>query len=164
MELIQPGIGLAFWMLLSFSILLFILTKYAWKPIVKMLKEREVAIDDALNAAEKARSEIKLIQNKNEELLVQAKEERDLILSEARKIKDKFLEEAREKANIEGQRIIEAARENINYEKMKAITELKNEVASLSIEIAEKLLESELLNKEKNQEIINKMVENIKLN
>lgn len=164
MELVQPGIGIAFWMLLSFSILLFILTKYAWKPILKMLKEREAAIDDALHAAEKARNEIKLIQNKNEELLIQAKEERDLILSEARKIKDKILEEAREKANMEGQRIIESARENINYEKMKAITELKNEVASLSIEIAEKLIEGELSNKEKNQELINKMVDNIKLN
>lgn len=164
MELIQPGIGLAFWMIVSFSILFFILSKYAWKPIIKMLKEREVAIDEALHAADKARNEIKLIQNKNEELLIQAKEERDIILSEARKIKDKILEEAREKANIEGQRIIESARENINYEKMKAITELKNEVATLSIEIAEKLLEGELSNKEKNQELINKMVDNIKLN
>lgn len=164
MELVQPGIGIAFWMLLSFSILLFILTKYAWKPIVKMLKDRETAIDDALHAAEKARDEIKLIQNKNEDLLIQAKEERDLILSEARKIKDKILEEAREKANLEGQRIIESARENIHYEKMQAITDLKNEVGRLSIEIAEKLLQEELSDKVKNQDIIKRMVDNIKLN
>ncbi len=164
MELIQPGIGLAFWMILSFSILFFILTKFAWKPIANMLKAREDAIDNALHAAEKAREEILLIQNENEALLVQAKEERDLILSEARKIKDKILEEAKEKANAEGQRIIDTARENIHFEKMQAITDLKNEVAKLSIEIAEKILREELSNKEKSQQIIQNMVNDITLN
>lgn len=164
MELIQPGIGLAFWMLLSFSILLFILTKFAWKPIAKMLKAREEAIDNALHAAEKAREEILLIQNENEALLAQAKEERDVILAEARKIKDKILEEAKDKANIEGQRIIDTARENIHFEKMQAITDLKNEVAKLSIEIAEKILRDELSNKDKSQQIIQNMVNEIKLN
>jgi F-type H+-transporting ATPase subunit b len=164
MELIQPGIGLAFWMLLSFSILLFILTKFAWKPIAKMLKAREDAIDNALHAAEKAREEILLIQNENEALLAQAKEERDLILAEARKIKDKILEEAKDKANAEGQRIIDTARENIHFEKMQAITDLKNEVAKLSIEIAEKILRDELSNKDKSQQIIQNMVNEIKLN
>jgi len=164
MELIQPGIGLAFWMLFSFSILLFILTKFAWKPIAKMLKAREDAIDNALHAAEKAREEILLIQNENEALLAQAKEERDLILAEARKIKDKILEEAKDKANAEGQRIIDTARENIHFEKMQAITDLKNEVAKLSIEIAEKILRDELSNKDKSQQIIQNMVNEIKLN
>lgn len=164
MELIQPGIGLAFWMILSFGILFFILTKFAWKPILKMLKEREDAIDDALHAAEKARAEISTIQSENEALLVLAKEERDVILSEARKIKENILEEAKERAHDEGQRIIESARENIHFEKMQAITDLKNEVAKLSIEIAEKILREELSNKERSQQIIKEMVKEIKLN
>lgn len=164
MELIQPGIGLAFWMILSFSILFFILTKFAWKPILKMLKEREDAIDTALNAAEKARAEISTIQSENEALLALAKEERDVILSEARKIKDNILEEAKERANVEGRRIIDSARENIHFEKMQAITDLKNEVAKLSIEIAEKILREELSDKEKSQQIIKDMVKDIKLN
>ncbi|MDD2345939.1 MAG: F0F1 ATP synthase subunit B [Bacteroidales bacterium] len=164
MELIQPGIGLAFWMILSFGILFFILTKFAWKPILKMLKEREDAIDEALNAAEKARAEISTIQSENQALLVLAKEERDVILSEARKIKDNILKEAKEKAQEEGQRIIDSARENIHFEKMQAITDLKNEVAKLSIEIAEKILRDELSNKERSQQIIKDMVKEIKLN
>lgn len=164
MELIQPGIGLAFWMILSFGILFFILAKFAWKPILKMLKEREDAIDEALNAAEKARAEISTIQSENQALLVLAKEERDVILSEARKIKDNILEEAKEKAQEEGQRIIDSARENIHFEKMQAITDLKNEVAKLSIEIAEKILRDELSNKERSQQIIKDMVKEIKLN
>lgn len=164
MELIQPGIGLGFWMLLSFSLLIFLLAKFAWKPIVKMLKDREDAIDDALNAAEKAREEIKDLHGKNEELLRQAREERDDILMEARKMKDKIIEEATQKASEEGQRMLENAKQSIHFEKMQAITELKNEVASLSTEIAEQILKHELSDKKRSQDIIAEMVDKIKLN
>ncbi len=111
MELIQPGIGLIFWMLLAFSILLWLLGKFAWKPIMKSLKEREDKIDDALHAADKAREDMKKLKFSNEKLLNEAKEERDAILRDARKVKEKIIEDARDKANEEANRIVENAKE-----------------------------------------------------
>jgi F-type H+-transporting ATPase subunit b len=164
MELIQPGLGLIFWMTLSFGTVLFLLAKFAWKPILKSLKEREDSIDQALHAADKAREEMKQLQVDNELLLREAKNERDAILNEARKIREKMIDEARNKANEEAQRIVENARERIENEKMAAITELKNQIALLSIEIAEKLIREELSHDKKQEDLIRKMLDDVKSN
>jgi F-type H+-transporting ATPase subunit b len=164
MELITPGLGLIFWMTLAFLFLVFILGKYAWKPILKGLKEREDSIDKALHAAEKAKEEMKQLQFDNEKLLREAKNERDAILNEARKIREKMIEEARTRANEEAQRIGEHAKERIENEKMAAITELKNQIALLSIEIAEKLIREELAKDNKQEALIRKMIDDIQSN
>jgi F-type H+-transporting ATPase subunit b len=164
MELIQPGLGLIFWMTLSFALVLFLLKKYAWKPIMKMLKEREEAIDNALHEADKAREEMKLLKFDNERLLKEAKEERDAILTEARKIKEKMIEEARQKAGQEAQRVIDGAKERIENEKMAAIVDLKNQIAQLSIEIAEKVIKTELAQDKKHDELIQRLIKEIKIN
>jgi F-type H+-transporting ATPase subunit b len=163
MELVTPGIGLLFWMTLSFGLLLFVLGKYAWKPILKALHDREDSIETALNAAEKAREDMQLLKADNELLLKQAREERDAMLRDARKMKEDILEEARSKANEQGQRIIESARESIQFEKMAAITELKNQIAVFSIEIAEKVIEQELSDKDKQKKFTEKLIDKIKL-
>lgn len=163
MELVTPGIGLLFWMTLSFGLLLFVLGKYAWKPILKAIHEREDSIETALHAAEKAREDMLLLKADNELLLKQAREERDTMLRDARKMKGDILEEARGKANEQGQRIIENARESIQFEKMAAITELKNQIAMFSIEIAEKVIEQELSDKAKQKQFTEKLIEKIKL-
>ena len=164
MELIQPGLGLIFWMTISFGAVLFILAKFAWKPILKSLKEREHSIDEALHAADKAREEMKQLQFSNEKLLREAKNDRDAILNEARKVREKMIEDARTKANEEAQRIVENAKERIENEKMAAITDLKNQIALLSIEIAEKLIREELSKDKKQEELIRKMLDDIKTN
>ena len=164
MELIQPGIGLIFWMTLSFAVLLYILGKFAWKPIMKMLNEREETIDKALHAADKAREEMKQLKFDNEKLLKQAKEERDAILNDARKIRDKIIEEAKVKAGEESDRIVEGARERIEDEKMAAVVDLKNQMAKLSIDIAEKILKEELSQGKKQEELINKLMKEVKFN
>ena len=163
MELVNPGIGLLFWMTLSFGLLLFVLGKFAWKPILKAIHEREDSIEAALHSAEKAREDMQALKADNEILLKQAREERDAMLRDARKMKDGILEEARTKANEQGQRIIETARESIQFEKMAAITELKNQIAIFSIEIAEKVIEQELSDKEKQKQFTEKLIEKIKL-
>lgn len=162
--LINPGIGTFVWLLVSFGILAFILMKWGWPMILKALKSREEAIANSLNEANKAREEMKNLVAHNEELLRQAKMERDEMLRNARLASEQIVEEARTKATAEADRIVEAARENINYEKMKAMTELKNQIANLSIEIAEKLIRAELSDKPKADALIQKELEMAKLN
>ena len=140
MELVNPGLGLIFWMTLAFLAILFLLKKYAWIPILASLKERESNIEAAIHSADKAREEMKQLKFSNEQLLREAKNERDIILSEARKIKDSIIEESKLKAHEESTRILNSARESIQNEKMAAITDLKNQVATLSIDIAEKVI------------------------
>jgi F-type H+-transporting ATPase subunit b len=164
MELVSPGIGLFIWMTLSFGLVLFILGKYAWKPILKALREREESIDGALHAADKAREEMKALQVDNEKLIRQAREERDALLAEGRKIRENIIEEAREKATAESERILAATRDSIHYEKMLALTELKNQIAQLSIEIAEKLLKEKLKSDDKQKEIIERLIREAKFN
>ena len=161
MELVQPGLGLIIWITIAFAILLWILAKFAWKPIMKGLKEREDSIDEALNAANKAKEEMKELEFSNEQLLKEAKEERDVILRDARKVKESIIEEAREKANVEANRIVANAKESIQFEKMAAITEMKNELASLSIEIAEKILKEELSAKDKHKKLIERLINEV---
>lgn len=161
--LISPGIGVFLWMLLSFGILVFILAKWGWPMILKALNERETAISDSLNAAEKAREEMKQLKAENLDLLREAKIERDEMLRTARLTAEKIVEDAKSKATEEAQRIVDSARESINYEKLKAMHELKNDVANLSIEIAEKLVRSELTDKGKANDVIRRQLENIHL-
>ena len=162
--LINPGLGTFVWMLVSFGILAFILIKFGWPMILKALKSREEAIADSLNEAAKAREEMKSLVAHNEELLRQAKIERDQMLRDARMAGDRIIEEARAKATAEADRIVDAARENLNYEKLKAMTELKNQIANLSIEIAEKLIRAELSDKPKADALIQKELEMMQLN
>jgi len=164
MELVKPSIGLIFWMAVSFSIILFLLKKFAWKPILGMIKEREESIESALAAAEKAKEEMKALQSNNERILAEARAERYTLLKEAREIKDKMILEAKTTATKEGERMLAIARENIQNEKMAAITELKNQVATLSIEIAEKILKSELSSDEKQKSLVNTLLKDVNLN
>jgi F-type H+-transporting ATPase subunit b len=164
MELITPGLGLIFWMTVPFLILLLILRKFAWTPILNALKEREKNIHDALHAADKAREEMKQLQFSNEQLLREAKNERDAILSDARKVRDLIIEESKGKANEEAGRIISSAREAIQNEKMAAMIDLKNQVALLSIEIAQKLVKHELSEKGKQEELISQLLDEAKFN
>lgn len=164
MELVKPSIGLIFWMAVSFSTILFLLKKFAWKPILGMIKEREESIENALAAAEKAKEEMKALQSNNERILAEARVERDTLLKEAREMKDKMIAEAKTTATKEGERLLAIARENIQNEKMAAITELKNQVATLSIEIAEKILKSELSSDEKQKTLVNTLLKDVNLN
>jgi len=164
MELVTPHIGLIFWMTLSFGIVIFILGKFAWKPIMKALKEREDSIENALLAAERAKEEMKQLIFSNEQLMKEAKEERDGMMRDARKIRDHVIGDAKSKAEEEAKRIVENAKENIHYEKMAALTELKNQIATLSIEIAEKIMKEDLSSNEKQKELVSKLLNEIKFN
>jgi F-type H+-transporting ATPase subunit b len=151
-------------MLVSFSLVLFVLGKYAWKPIMKGIHQREDTIEKALEAANEAKKEMLKLKAGNEQLLRDAKDERDALMRDARKLKEAILDDARQKANEEAERIIENARENIQFEKMAAINELKNQIASISIEIAEKLIGKELENKEQQQQLTEKLLNEVKIN
>jgi F-type H+-transporting ATPase subunit b len=164
MELVNPGIGLIFWMTLAFAAILYILGKFAWKPILKALKERETSIEEALHSADKAREEMKQMQFSNEQLLQEAKNERDAILAKARKIKDSIIEESKAKAHEEANRIIISAKESIENEKMSAITELKNQIGELALEIARKILIRELSEPGKQEEYIRQLIKDVKFN
>lgn len=162
--LINPGIGTFVWMLVSFGVLAFILMKFGWPMILKALKKREEAIAKSLNEAAAAREEMKSLVAHNEDLLRQAKLERDEMLRNARVASDEIIEKARAKASEEADRIVESARENIQYEKLKAMHELKNQIANLSIEIAEKLIRAELSDKPKADTLIQKELDLMNLN
>ena len=164
MELVTPEIGLIFWTTVVFSLLLLVLKKYAWKPILSAVDERNKSIEDALKAADKAKEEMLALNVDNERILMEAKKERDVLLKEGREIKDNIIAEAKDKAKIESDKILITAKEQINNEKMKAITELKNQVAEMSIDIAEKILKSELSDKNKQKELIAEALKSNELN
>lgn len=162
--LVSPGLGVIFWMLISFGILAFILMKWGWPVILKALKDREKAINDQLNAAEQVKKEMAALKSDNERLLNEAKVQRDEILRNARMVGEQLIEDARAKATIEADRIVENARENINYEKLKAMHDLKNQIGTLSIEIAEKLMRAELENKDKANMFVSRELDKAHLN
>lgn len=164
MGLILPGLGLIFWMSLAFLIVFFLLKKFAWGPILTMLKEREDKIDDALKAAELAEMRMKDIQSQNENLLAEAAKEREVMLRAARAASDKMISEAKEKAGLEASKLVEQARQTIQNEKMKAMTEMKNEVGKLSLEIAEKVLREKLSDEEKQRESIKQLLNEASFN
>ena len=164
MELVKPAFGLVFWMVVSFSIILFLLKKFAWPVILGALDERERSIADALNAAQTAKEEMAALKSDNEKLLQEARNQRDLILKEARDAKDSIINDAKSKAIEESDRLRRLAREEIHNEKMAAITELKNQVANLSIEIAEKVIRQQLTSDEKQKQLIQDMLKDVKMN
>lgn len=164
MSLLVPGFGVFFWMTIIFLLVVFILGKYAWPPILKGLKEREDSIQESLDAAKEAREQMQQMRAENEQLLQEAKEERNAILLEARKIKDKIIDEARVKAVKEADSIIEIAREQINNEKRAALIEIKNMIADYSIQVAEKVLKEELKDKKRQHDYVEKLIEEMNLN
>jgi len=164
MKLVTPDFGLVIWMTLTFLTVLFLLSKFAWKPILKMISEREKTIEDALLSAEKAKNEMARLTASNEALLREAQAERDIMLKAARETKDQIINEARSRATIEAERLIAMARESINNEKMAAVTELKNQVAHLSLLVAEKLVKEQLSSNEKQMELANTLISELKLN
>ena len=164
MELVTPEIGLIFWTTVVFSLLLVVLKKYAWKPILSAVDERNKSIEEALRAADKAKEEMLSLNADNERILIEAKKERDILLKEGREIKDSIIAEAKDQAKVNAEKILTIAKEQIINEKMKAITELKNQVANLSIEIAEKILKSELQDLNKQKELVTTAIANKDLN
>lgn len=164
MELVTPGVGLMFWTGLVFLVLLFLLKKFAWKPIVGAIEQREQNIQSALDTAKEAEKKMLELTSQNEALLKEARFERDAILKEAKEAKITIIAEAKETANKEAAKILTEAKEQITLEKSKAITELKNQVAVLSIEIAEKILKGELSDKGKQEALVNNLMEDVTLN
>lgn len=161
MELITPDFGLLFWMTLAFGIVFFVLAKFAFPVINGMLKKREEEINNALELAERTHKEMEQLQANNELLLQQAKEERMKMLNEAKQLSDKFIEEAKKKANEEKDRIIENAKEIIEHEKMAATTEIKNQIADISIKVAEKIIAKKLDSDKEQLDYINHLLKEI---
>src|SRR5205085_6081979 len=143
MQLLLPGIGLIFWTLVAFIIVFVILRKAAWKPILSSLNEREKMIADSLETAERVKREMAQLKTENEDLMAKAREERGAMLKEARETKDRIINEAKEQSKIEANKIIAEAQQAINTQKMAALTEVKNQVGKLVIEVTEKVLRKE---------------------
>lgn len=164
MDLITPAFGLIFWQTLIFLTVLFVLGKFAWKPILGALKAREDSIDEALKSAEKAKEEMANLTADNEKLLIKAKQERDIMFKEAAKIADEMKDQAKEDAKVIGDKMIEEAKLLIENEKNDAIRQIKDQVAELSIQITEKLLKKNLSDDKSQQELIKGYMKDIKLN
>jgi F-type H+-transporting ATPase subunit b len=164
MDLLLPHLGLIVWTLLAFLIVFFILKKFAWKPILKSLAEREDNITNSIASAEKIKLEMAQLKNDNETLLVKAREERSQMLKEAKDIKDKMIHDAKEQAKEAAAKIVADAHASINQQKMAAITDLKNQVGKLVIEVSEKVLRRELSNKTEQETFIKQLAEEAKLN
>lgn len=163
-SLIEPGLGLIVWTTIVFILLLVILAKFAWKPILTAIKTREQGITDALASADRALNEVRELKSNNERLLAEGRAERDNLLKEAREMKDSIINEAKAKATKDAERIMQTAREQIINEKNAAITDLKNQVATLSIDIAEKILKSELTQDEKQKTLVGNLMKDLNLN
>ncbi|MBK7762532.1 MAG: F0F1 ATP synthase subunit B [Bacteroidetes bacterium] len=164
MELLTPGFGLFFWTLIAFLTVFFLLKKFAWKPILEALNEREKNIADSISSAEKVREEMRQLKSEHEVLLNQAREERTLILKEAKEIKDKIINEAKDAAKDEAGKIMMETRQQIEFQKSAAIVDVKNQIGMLVIEVAEKVLRKELSAKQEQQDFIKKLASEIKLN
>ena len=158
MDLITPGFGLVFWTAITFICLLFILRKFAWKPILGAVEDREEGIKKALTSAENARKEMENLHADNERILNEARAEREALLKEARDIKSKMIADAKEEAQAQASKMIEQAQAAIESEKKAAMTELKNHVATLSLDIAEKVVREELSNKDKQIQLVESML------
>jgi len=164
MNLLTPDLGLFIWNLLAFLVVFWLLAKFAWKPILKSLKERETGIADALATAERVKLEMAQLKSENEALLAKAREERNQMLKEAKDTKDKIIADAKEAARTEAGRIITDAHASIEQQKNAALTEVKNQVGNLVIEVAEKVLRRELGNKAEQENYIKQLANEVKLN
>ena len=163
MQLTSPE-SLIFWTTLIFVVFFILLAKFAWKPILGAVKSREESINNALASAEAARREMQNLTTDNERILQEARMERDALLKEAREMKDKMIADSKHEAQVQGERMIEQAKAAIDAEKNAAMAELKSQVSSLSLEIAEKLLKEELSNKEAQTKLVERMLGDVKLN
>jgi F-type H+-transporting ATPase subunit b len=162
MDLLLPHTGTVIWMLIAFGTVFFLLTKFAWKPVLGALKQREDSIERAIKSAEMARHEMEKLQANNEKIIAEGKFERDKILKEARELKTSIIEDAKAKAVSEADKIIESARENIRAEKEAALDEIKEHAATLSVHMAELLLHEKLASKKEQKELIDKLLRQVK--
>lgn len=164
MGLVMPEFGLFFWMLVSFSILLLILKRFAWVPILKVLSDREKTIEEALKSAENAKKEMILLQAGNEKILKEAVLEREKIVKEARELKDSIIRDARHEASIEANKVMENARSAMENERIAAIGDIKNLIANFSVEIAGKILKDKLGDESQQKELMQNYIDQINLN
>jgi F-type H+-transporting ATPase subunit b len=164
MDLLIPSFGLIIWTLVAFLVVFFILKKFAWKPILKSLKDRETTIADSLATAERMKAEMAQFKSENEALLAKAREERAQLLKEARDAKDRIIGEAKEQAKAEANKIISDAQNAIQQQKMAALTDVKNQVGQLVIEVSQKVLRRELSNKTEQESYIRELTNEVKLN
>ena len=164
MQLLTPAFGLIIWTLLAFLFVFFLLKKYAWPMIIGGLAEREKNISDSLATAEKIKLEMAQMKNDNEAILVQAREERATMLKEAKETKDKMINDAKDEAKLAAAKIFADAQTSIHNQKMAALTDIKNEVGKMVIEISEKILKKELSNKAEQENYIKILAEDMKLN
>ncbi|MFI5451009.1 F0F1 ATP synthase subunit B [Pedobacter sp. UC225_61] len=164
MDLLIPEVGLVVFQTIAFLLLMFLLGKFAWKPVLAAIKERESSIDDALNKAELAKQALAEMAAQNEDLMKQARAERDEILKEAKKLKDAIVNEAKTSAQTEGAKLIEKARIEIENQKKAALAELKGQVSTLSLDIAERVLRSQLDDKAKQQDLVTSLLKDVELN
>lgn len=164
MELLNPGLGLLVWTLLAFLVVFFLLKGLAWKPILSSLKERETGIADAIASADKVKAEMAALKNENEVMMAKAREERAVMIKEAKETADKMVADAKEKAKAEFDRIVAEAQTAITQQKNAALTDVKNQVGALVIEVAEKVLSRELSNKAEQENYIKQLAEGVKLN
>jgi F-type H+-transporting ATPase subunit b len=164
MQLLTPSLGLLFWTLIAFLFVFFVLRKFAWGPILSSLNQREKTIADSLESAERVKREMVQLKSENEELMARAREERSALLKEAKETRDKMVNDAKEQAKIEANKIILDAQQAINAQKMAAITEVKNQLGQLVIEVTEKVLRKELANPEAQEAHIKGLVDGVKLN
>ncbi len=164
MQLLTPDLGLFVWNLLAFIIVFFILKKFAWPAILNGLKEREEGIADAISTAERVKAEMAQLQSENETILAKAREERTLILREAKDHSDKMIADAKDKAKTEFDRIVADAQVAIQQQKNAALTDVKNQVGALVIEVSEKILKRELSNKPEQEKFIKELADGVKLN
>ena len=157
MDLLLPGLGLLFWTLLAFGLVFFLLRKYAWKIIVDSLNEREKGIADSLDAAKKVKAEMTQLKSENEALMVQAREERALMLKEAKETRDKLINDAKEQAKAEASKILADANAAIHSQKMAALTDSKNQIGNMVIEVSEKVIRKQLDSKAEQEKYIQQM-------
>lgn len=163
-SLTTPAVGLVFWSVLIFGLFFFLLTKFAWKPILNAVKARDEMIKGSLEAAEKAREDMQRLQSDNEVILRKAREEREVILKDARDVRDKLIAEAKGIASDEAEKIVEKARTGIESEKRKALSEIHDQVATLSVDIASKLLGEQLKKSGEQGKLIDNYLKEIDVN
>jgi F-type H+-transporting ATPase subunit b len=164
MGLVMPDFGLLFWMVVSFSLLMWLLKKFAWQPILQALTAREDSIEKALRSAELAKNDMIKLQAGNEKLLKEAMLERERIVKEARELKDSIIRDAKNQAVVEANKVLDEAKAAIGRERAEAVSEMKSVISSFSLEIAEKILKEHLSDNKKQKDLVNNYLEKIKLN
>lgn len=164
MDLITPDFGLFFWMIVTFMLVFIILKKFAWKPIVQALKDREGFISEGIENAEEARLELENVRVKSDKIISEAIVERDKLIRQGREIKEKIVTEAREEAGTEAKKIVAEAKKHIEEEKVAAINQIKVQIASLSVDIAEKILRKKLQDDASQKELMSSLLDEFKLN